>query len=143
MAKTVFVSALMAVALVLAAVASAAAPSITLTDLSPTFGQATSFTTEIPKLKGNQYPMVDLACYQDVNGDNTVDTSLQGPDIVYSWLDRPDAIFSYSGQGQSSIWSNRDGGPATCRADLVAISWKGGAESSTLLASTGDYPVAG
>ena len=26
--------------------------------------------------------MIDLSCYQDVNGDGTIDTSLLGPDIV-------------------------------------------------------------
>ena len=105
---------------------------------SPTtkLGDVLKFATIATGMAGWEYAMVDVTCYQDVNGDGTVDTSLLGPDIVYSDLDKPDA--SYTLGGYSSIWTVRvaagDSAAATCRADLVAIGWKGGAESARLLA---------
>jgi outer membrane receptor protein involved in Fe transport len=74
---------------------------------------------------------------QDVNGDGTVDTNLLGPDIVFSWLDKPDATFTLG--GYSSIWTLRGGGDAVCRADLDAYGWKGGKESTRVLASTAGW----
>jgi hypothetical protein len=105
----------------------------------PAFEDNVTWSTTLPSTTGSAYPMVDLTCYQDVNGDGVVDTSLHGPDIVYSWLDTP--AVTYSLGGYSSIWTQRGGGAATCRANLVTISWKGGKESATIYASTGDFPV--
>ena len=84
--------------------------------------------------------MVVVSCYQDVNGDGTVDTNMLGPDIVYSWVDKPSATFLLG--AYASIWTQRGGGPATCRAELDAYGWKGGKESTRILASTGDWPAA-
>lgn len=107
----------------------------------PSLGSKVTFATTIEPLAGWEYPMVDLTCYQDVNGDGKVDTTLLGPDIVYSDLDKPDA--SYTLGGYSSIWTNRGGGDATCRADLVAVGWKGGKESARNLSTTGQWLAQG
>ena len=83
--------------------------------------------------------MVALTCYQDVNGDGTVDTNMFGPDIVFGLLDHPDAVFELAG---SSRWADR-GGDAVCRADLDAYGWKGGQQSIRVLAQTGNWTVTG
>jgi hypothetical protein len=106
-------------------------------------GDTMTFATTVAPVAGWESPMVVLSCYQDVNGDGVVDTSLGGPDIVYSWLDNPGAVFSLSGQGQTSRWTLRGGGPATCRADLDAYGWKSNQESVRLLATTGNFAVSG
>ena len=107
----------------------------------PSLGSRVTFATTIEQLAGSEYPMIDVTCYQDVNGDGRVDTSLLGPDIVYSDLDKPDATYTLG--GYSSIWTNRGGGDATCRADLVAIGWKGGKESARNLSTTGQWLAQG
>jgi hypothetical protein len=94
-------------------------------------GGEVGFTTTAVGLAGWEYPMVAVSCYQDVNGDGTVDTNLLGPDIVYAWLDHPDVEFLLG--AYSSIWTLRGGGPAECRADLDAYGWKGGKESTRVL----------
>jgi hypothetical protein len=104
---------------------------------TPKLGDSLTFATTVPALAGWEYPMVVVSCYQDVNGDGTVDTNMFGPDIVYSWLDKPSATFTLG--GYSSIWTERGGGAAMCRADLDAYGWKSGKESIRLLASTGDW----
>ena len=104
-------------------------------------GGTLTFATRVEPLAGWEYPMVALSCYQDVNGDGTVDTNLLGPDIVFSWLDRPDATFTLG--GYSSIWTLRGGGNAVCRAELDAYGWKGGKESTRVLASTGNWLAQG
>lgn len=102
---------------------------------SPTtyLGDTLRFGTTVEPLAGWEYPMVDLSCYQDVNGDGTIDTNLLGPDVVFTWLDEPDAYFTLG--GYSSIWTLRGGGDATCRANLVAVGWKGGKQSARVLKS--------
>jgi len=99
----------------------------------PSLGNTVSFTTHAAGVAGWEYPMVATSCYQDVNGDGTVDTNLLGPDVVYTWLDQPDADFLLG--AYSSIWTLRGGGPAECRADLDAYGWKGGKQSTRVLAS--------
>jgi hypothetical protein len=108
---------------------------------SAKLGDVLTFKTTVEPLAGWEYPLVSLSCYQDVNGDHTVDTNLLGPDIVFSWLDKPDA--NYPLGGYSSIWKMRGGGAATCRAELDAYGWKGGKQSVRVLASTGDWAAAG
>lgn len=83
-----------------------------------------TFTTVSPKLKGHEYPLVYLACYQDGK-------------VVYGQLDHPDVTFVLGGGW--SPW--RDvGGPATCRAQLLVY---GGQEKGhdiiTFLAETEDF----
>lgn len=84
-------------------------------------------------LSGNEYPVVSVTCYQDVNHDGVVDTSLTGPDIVYTWMDNPDASFPLGGSNIGSSWN---GTAAQCRADLYSYSQNGKGETITLLAST-------
>jgi hypothetical protein len=104
-------------------------------------GDALTFRTTVEPLAGWEYPMIAMSCYQDVNGDGTVDTNLLGPDIVFTWLDKPGATFTLG--GYSSIWTLRGGGDAVCRADLDAYGWKGGKESTRVLASTAGWTAAG
>jgi hypothetical protein len=97
----------------------------------PAHGTTVTFDTTSGKL-GGSHPMVELSCYQDLNGDGTVDTDLFGPDLMVLQLDHPDATFSMSGQ----VWT---AGDATCHARLLAYGWKGGQQSIELLASTYDW----
>ena len=108
---------------------------------APKLGDTVTFATTVQSLAGWEYPMVVVSCYQDVNGDGYVDTNMLGPDIVYSWVDKPSATFTMG--GYSSIWTQRGGGDATCRAELDAYGWKGGKESVRVLASTADWLAQG
>jgi hypothetical protein len=100
---------------------------------TPNLGDNLKFATVVGSIAGWEYPMVAVSCYQDVNGDGVIDTNLLGPDVVYTELDKPDAQFLLG--AYSSIWTQRGGGPAKCRADLDAYGWKGGKESTRVLAS--------
>ena len=108
---------------------------------TPKLGDTLTFATSVEPLAGWEYPMVVVSCYQDVDGDGHVDTNMLGPDIVYSWVDRPSAAFTLG--AYSSIWTLRGGGDATCRAELDAYGWKGGKESTRVLATTGDWVAQG
>lgn len=108
---------------------------------TPALGDNLTFRTTVEPLAGWEYPMVALSCYQDVNGDQKVDTNLLGPDVVFTWLDTPSATFTLG--GYSSIWTLRGGGTAVCRAELDAYGWKGGKQSVRVLASTGNWAAAG
>ena len=104
-------------------------------------GDTLTFKTTVEPLAGWEYPMVAVSCYQDVNGDGTVQTDLLGPDVVFTWLDKPSAGFTLG--GYSSIWTVRGGGDAVCRADLDAYGWKRGKQSVRVLATTGYWTAAG
>jgi hypothetical protein len=121
----------------IASVGGAAAP------LSPTtkLGDSLTFATTVQSMPGWQYPMVAVSCYQDVNGDGVVDTSITGPDVVYTELAKPSASFTLG--GYSSIWTLRGGGDATCRADLDSYGWKSGVEYIQVLATTGNWASSG
>ena len=108
---------------------------------SPRLGETLTFKTTVEPLAGWEYPMVAVSCYQDVNGDGTVQTDLLGPDVVFTWLDKPSAGFTLG--GYSSIWTVRGGGDAVCRADLDAYGFKRGMESTRVLATTGNWNAAG
>jgi hypothetical protein len=71
-----------------------------------------------------------------VNGDGVVDTSLSGPDLVFTDLDKPSASFKLG--GYSSPWLST-GGDATCRADLDSYGWKSGVEYIQGLAHTANW----
>jgi hypothetical protein len=116
----------------LASVDGAAAP------ISPTtkLGDSLAFATTVQSLPGWQYPMVAVSCYQDVNRDGVVDTSITGPDVVYMQLDKPSSTFMLG--GYSSSWIDR-GGTALCRADLYSYGWKSGIEHTQVLATTGTW----
>ncbi|HEU4972621.1 MAG TPA: hypothetical protein VFT35_11930, partial [Gaiellaceae bacterium] len=101
---------------------------------APGHGSTVTFNATSGQL-GGSHPMVELSCYQDLNGDGTVDTDLFGPDLMVLQLDQPDATFSMSGQ----VWT---AGNATCHARLMSYGWKGGTESIQLLASTYDWTAA-
>jgi len=79
--------------------------------------------------------MVELSCYQDVNGDGSVDMNLAGPELVHLHLDHPDTTFTMYGP-------NWTAGDATCHARLLAYGWKGGQESVQVLASTYNWSAA-
>ena len=106
--------------------------------LSPTtkMGDALTFATTVQPLAGWQHPMVAVSCYQDVDGNGVVNTSISGPDVVYTQLDQPSASFMLG--GYSSPWMDR-GGSATCRADLYSYGWKSGVEYTQVLATTGNW----
>ena len=108
---------------------------------APKLGDTVTFATAVEPLAGWEYPMVVVSCYQDVNGDGYTDTNMLGPDIVYSWVDKPTATFTMG--AYSSIWTLRGGGNATCRAELDAYGWKGGKESIRVLAGTADWVAQG
>ena len=108
------------------------------TTTSPTtkLGDTLGFATTVQPLAGWQYPMVNVSCYQDVNGDGVIDTTLAGPDLVFTDLDKPSASFKLG--GYSSPWLN-NGGDATCRADLDSYGWKSGVEYIQVLAQTANW----
>jgi hypothetical protein len=115
-----------------ASIGGAAAPLSSTTKM----GDSVTFATTVQPLAGWQYPMVAVSCYQDVNGDGVVNTSITGPDVVYTELSKPSASFMLG--GYSSIWMDR-GGAASCRADLYSYGWKSGVEYTQVLASTGNW----
>jgi hypothetical protein len=106
--------------------------------LSPTtkMGDSLTFATTVQPLAGWQHPMVAVSCYQDVDGNGVLNTSISGPDVVYTQLDQPSAGFMLG--GYSSAWIDR-GGSATCRADLYSYGWKSGVEYTQVLATTGNW----
>jgi hypothetical protein len=108
------------------------------TTTSPTtkLGDSLAFATTVQPLAGWQYPMVAVSCYQDVNGDGVVDTSLSGPDVVFVQLDKPSTAFMLG--GYSSPWLST-GGDATCRADLDSYGFKSGVEYTQVLAHTPNW----
>jgi hypothetical protein len=106
----------------------------------PTLGASVTFATTVESLSGNEWPMVALSCFQDVNLDGVVDSTVGGPDQVFGVLDTPSAVFSLG--GGSSLWLDR-GGAATCKAELFAYGFKGGAETVRQLATTGNWAAAG
>ena len=85
--------------------------------LQPSLGSRITFKTTVGSLAGWQYPMVAVACYQDVNKDGVLEKTTTGPDLVYLQLDHPDTTFVLGGGW--SPWLDR-GGDATCEADLYA-----------------------
>jgi hypothetical protein len=117
-------------------VASPAASSIKLDQNDPYLGSEVTFATTYPKptnpINKNQ-PMVQIDCFQDVNGDGKVDTTNNytygngslSPDLVYGGLittnqEYQKSLTGYAGDvlgGGGSIWKDR-GGAATCNATL-------------------------
>lgn len=135
-------------AVTLAGGAAQAAPRVASGTIAGPFGDArlggtVTFQTTNDNLKGWQYPLVVVACYQDVDGDGVIGMPPQfegSPDLVFAQLDYPDANFVLG--GGSSAWLDR-GGPATCIAKLYAYGFKGGHEDITLLASTDTWAANG
>ena len=96
-------------------------------------GDVLTFTTTIPRLSGWEYPMVAVACFQDVDGDGVIEHGWPWDDVVYTELAKPGSTFTLG--GYSSIWTLRGGGPAECDADIDAYGWKSGVESVRVLAT--------
>lgn len=82
------------------------------------YGGSVAFDTEVSGLRGTQYPMVYVECWQD-------------GDKVYGRLDRPDTEFVFS--GGSNKWIANGGGAATCQASVRAYGGKGGISYATIL----------
>lgn len=93
-----------------------------------TLGSSVTFTTTVPKLKGSEYPLIAIECFQDGTP-------------VYVGLDFPDSAFVLG--GASSLWVIT-GGPATCQAKLYAYGVKyKGYTIEKLLAKTPMFDVQG
>jgi len=102
--------------------------SIVLNEPGPfAIGDTVTFTTTVPKLKGNEYPMILLKA--------TVDG-----EVVYGQLDHPDTAFLLG--GGSSPWIDPSNPhyrqPATCVAELWSY---GGNRGEYRLASTPTFPA--
>jgi hypothetical protein len=99
------------------------------------YGDIIRFDCEVEKLKGNEYPVIALQAYQDVDEDGVVETGMFGDDIVYAApLTKPDDPIMLGGPLTTSLWADR-GGDATVTAQLCAYSWKAGQESIRQLAT--------
>ncbi len=85
------------------------------------YGDFLTFTTSTSNLRG-AHPMVEVACYQDANGDGQVTTDLFSNDLVYLVLATPDQVFPLATGEGSSINASA---PASCVARLLAYGWKG------------------
>lgn len=111
-------------------------------------------------LKGNEYPMVYVAAWQDVNQDLVIDTrpgylpdGSLNPDMVYGQLDHPDGLVELQPDGSlahvgwvlgggSSAWLYR-GGPAKCRAYLMVYGGKHGGSLVNDVLATVDFDAGG
>ncbi len=133
--------------------------SITLDQNDPYLGGAITFTSAWPKLTNpinKNQPMFVVDCFQDVDGNGTVDTSSQpgkvSPDLVYGETRSANAAYTTSLTGQagvtlgggSSLWLQR-GGPATCNATLFYYQKGQGQniEQYIYLANTGNWQAGG
>jgi hypothetical protein len=85
-------------------------------------GDSVTFTTESYGLKGTEYPMVYMECWNS-------------NEKLYGQLDHPYATFILGG-GSSKWWAT--GGPATCKATLYSYGGKtkGGHDEIRFLAET-------
>ena len=104
-------------------------------------GDTVSFTTTVEPLAHWEYPMVDVQCYQDVDGDGIVDTRLSGNDVVFTALVHPDESVTLG--GYSSIWTNRGGGAAACLANLDAYGFHAGTQTIRVLDSVAPWTAGG
>lgn len=120
----------LALALLIASPVYAAKPvasgTLAITSLDARFGGEVTFSATTDNLKGYEYPLVYLACYQ-------------GSTIVYGQLDYPTTTFILGG-GSSPWWNSP--GPADCEATLYAYpGWHKG--DITLLAGPIAFSAAG
>lgn len=123
---------------------------ITLDQKDPYLGSSVTFTVTYPKLKGNPTPRIAVRCFQDVDGDGTVDTKDWNPvtnkDFVYGEAGSADqakqqALTGNPGfllGGGGSEWKTR-GGAATCNAELFYFTYKGGQQYYHFLAVGPDW----
>ena len=106
MRRSIFAALIAALLISGTALAVPPAPSgtLTITSLDAQFGGAVTFSATTDNLKGYQYPLVYLACYQ-------------GATLVYGQLGLPTETFILGG-GSSDWWTSP--GPADCEATLYA-----------------------
>lgn len=92
------------------------------------WGDTLTFTTTGGKGRG--HPMVEVALYQDVDEDGTVEDGLSGADLAFLTLNAPgQAVILRTGEGTQVDASK----PAVGRVRLLQYAWKGGQESITEL----------
>ena len=65
--------------------------------LQPSLGSRVTFKTVVEPLEPREYPLVGVQCYQDVNGDGKISMDPSTSDLVYLYLDKPDAWFPLGG----------------------------------------------
>lgn len=109
---------------------SAPSGTIVLNESGPfTLDDTVTFSTTVSGLKGNQWPMVYLVCYSDLDGG-----------LLVGQLDHPDADFLIGGGW--SPWRDPEnaGEDGTCIGRLYAYSKQG---DITFLAETAPFPVSG
>lgn len=97
-----------------------AASSISLDQPRAWLGETVTFTSSAQGLKGSEWPMITVRCYQSGVS-------------VYAELNTPDWSFLLG--GGSSDWLT-NGGAADCTATLYAYGWTSGTETIRTLAST-------
>jgi hypothetical protein len=118
-------------------------PALTLSgpqEAVPTLLQPITFSTTWSGFEGSPYPAFAVSCYQDLNGDNVINTSTYwNEDGVYGSLFFMDggskaansgtqSTTFYLG-GASSPWTVNGGGDAECVAQGYSYSWQGGQET--------------
>lgn len=102
------------------------------------YGDSVTFSTS-SNLKGNNpHPMVELACYQDLNGDNEVTLGLFNGDLAWVALQVPGTAFVLGDGTNTTLDRNQ---PASCQARLLAYGWKGGQQSIQELAAGDVFEV--
>lgn len=95
------------------------------------YGDILTFTTDSQGLHG-AHPMVEVALYQDVNGNGTVDENLYSTDLVFLTLNTPEQpVVLATGEGTHVDASK----PSKGQARLLAYGWKGRQEYVTPLDS--------
>lgn len=116
--------------------------SITINDTTDLhYGDTLDYSYTLEKLKGQDYGVVGLTCYQDVDEDGTVDTSPAGPDMVYAApLAKPGDPVRAGGPTTTSLWTDR-GGTAVCRLDLYAYGKQGNQQTIRHLDSSEEFEV--
>lgn len=97
--------------------------SVSLNATNPAFGDTVYFSSTFPRLKGNITPRISIWCFQDVNGDGTVNTTdLSGADLVWGDANAYYSPYKLGGDGWSK-WIERGGGAASCRAQLFYFTY--------------------
>jgi hypothetical protein len=96
------------------------------------YGDTLTFTWSSEKLKGAEYPMIQVIAFQDVDQSGDVETEVDSGDLVFAQLNHPESEFHLAG---SSTWGT-NGGDATLKADLLAYSKN---DAPRMLASTEEF----
>jgi hypothetical protein len=98
---------------------------------SPHLGGTVAFVSNAVGLRGREWPMIAVNCWQDVDGNGVVDVgNTFSVDKVYGQLDVTSSTFLLG--GNSSDWLDV-GGAAECTSALYAYGWKGGSQTIRML----------